>query len=1077
MPLAILKNFECNLGMESSRENTSALEQDCAKEPIHIPGSIQSHGILLALRASDLTILQVSESIVDLLALQPSELLHQPLSVLMDVRPVVEASKKLGERLPRLLNPIPIEMEIGGKGFKFDGILHRSGRVLILELERHVPDKDGYGGFGGFYEVIREVTTKIMVTESLNEVFDLTCNEVRKLTDFSRVLIYKFDDEWNGTVIAESSDGKFESLMSHRFPASDIPKQARDLYTTNWLRLVPDVDFSPSPLIPQLNPLTDQPLDLSNSALRSVSPVHVQYMKNLGQGASMSVSLLKGRKLWGLISCHHKSPVFLKYGNRVACEFIGQMVSAQIGARTETMENDHRLQLKALYDDLIITGAHYTDLAATFAENASSTLALTDARGAAICLDETPVLIGKTPDATGVKAIRKWFMQQNEDVLAVSNLEKAWPEGAQFRKTASGVLGIKIPKNKDACLFWFRPEQSEGIKWGGNPNESKSLSPDGRLQPRTSFATWLENVGNQALEWNPSEINAAKELRTSILAMALRSPGGQQRFDEAFEFRRSLAVAIEDRDSHRHDRVPEERPGDRAENRNLMAAQAIDAYPDLALVVLDDKGRLEYWSVGARNLFGYETTEAVGQSLDFLFSDDVALKDKHERLINYVREHRRCEEQLWLFRKDARSFWGKIMVTKLEGTNGELIGFSVILQDITKEKAAEEDLKATRFAAEAANQAKTAFLANISHEIRTPLGALLGFSNLMNQTGLSDEDRASLYERVSRNGLQLTNLINDLLDMAKVEAGKIIIEKLAFDLPNLLLDLEQTMSIKAAERSISFKVIIGSALPLGIVTDPTRLRQILVNLLSNAIKFTQPSGSVLLSCRAERGTLQFRVIDSGKGISEEEAGRLFKPFAQADSTVTRTHGGTGLGLFVSRRLAKALGGELSIEKTEVGKGSTFLLEIEPETVAGSNTFSALRLEKKPAARKVEKPGVLQGVNILVVDDSPDNRDLICIYLNNAGAAAKTAENGEEAVEFAMRENFDLILMDIQMPKKDGNKAMAELVNLGYRKPVIALTAHAMADERKYSLAHGFVDYLTKPIDKELLIGRIASLTK
>ena len=209
---------------------------------------------LVALRASDFTILQISENVYDLIGVHSSELLHQSLSKLMEMEPVEKASLRLGERTPRLLNPIPIEIMAFGKPKHFNGILHRSGRILILELETHVASQKGYGGFGGFYEAIRDVTSRMMVTNSLSEVFQLACDEMLNLTQFSRVLIYQFDPDWNGTVIAESRRPHAASLLHHRFPASDIPKQARDLYTTNWLRIIPNVDYKPAksyrPLIP-----------------------------------------------------------------------------------------------------------------------------------------------------------------------------------------------------------------------------------------------------------------------------------------------------------------------------------------------------------------------------------------------------------------------------------------------------------------------------------------------------------------------------------------------------------------------------------------------------------------------------------------------------------------------------------------------------------------------------------------------------------------------------------------------------------------------------------------------------------
>ncbi|MBX2993318.1 MAG: response regulator [Bdellovibrionaceae bacterium] len=1052
---------------------------DCDREPIHIPGSIQSHGILLALRYPDMTILQVSASVFDLVGVRPEELLLQPLGKLLDTEIVDRAAKRLGERSPRLLNPIPIEIKANGQSHHFDGILHRSGRTLILELEKHVAHGQRVTGFGGFYEAIREVISKIMATESLQDVFDSTCEELQRFTGFSRILIYKFDDEWNGNVLAEANDGQFDSLMHHRFPASDIPKQARELYSTNWLRLIPDVHYKPAPIVPPNNPLTDKPIDLSNSVLRSVSPVHVEYMKNLGQGASMSISLLKGRKLWGLISCHHREPLFLNYEKRVASEFIGQMVSAQIVAREDAMNTDHRLQLKIIYDDLLRKGGSFGDLAATLRANSGNLLALADASGAAICLGRGCTLIGETPSEEQCNRIRAWVHARNEEIMATDSLGTLMPQAKEFSDKASGLLAITIPGPNNSAILWFRPQQRESIAWAGNPNESKYQDADGVLHPRRSFASWLESVEGRSCRWKEAEITVVGEFRAAIIGMALREKAGPVRQDEAHDFRHSLAQSMAASAASKESR---EIPKDQVERPSTTEQAArnskflLEGFAEFAVLLVGLDGRIQSWSAGAARLTGFNQADAMGRGLDLFFADEEIQREKHQRVLSHVRLHGRCEEEMWLYRADGSSFWGKIMVSQVRNDRNEPIGYSIVLQDITKEKAAEEELKATKFAAEAANQAKTAFLANISHEIRTPLGAILGFAELMDLDSQTSEERHSLYARVKKNGEQLTILINDLLDLAKVEAGKIEVELLEVDLPGFLLDIQNSLGIKASEKSVSFEVQVEGALPVKITTDPTRLRQILVNKISNAIKFTERGGEVRLIAsmgspdRPDR--LFFRVTDTGRGMTEDEMSRLFKPFVQADASTTRKYGGTGLGLFVSQRLAKSLRGDLIIESSSRGKGSTFLTSIDPGPVEGQPTFQ--KLTKKPMAPKqtrVEDKDLF-GLRILLVDDSPDNRHLIKLYLNKAGATVESAADGVEGVDLALNQGFDVVLMDIQMPNLDGNAAMQKLRMARYTVPVIALTAHAMAEERERSLEHGFSDYLTKPINRDLLVETI-----
>ena len=1069
--------------MQNESINGPAI-QDCEKEPITIPGSVQAHGLLIAIRLSDFTILQISENVFDLIGTHSSELLHQPLSKLMALEPIENACRRLGERQPRLLTPIPLELKINGTSKHFDGILHRSGRLLILELEKHIAVENINRGFGGFYEAIRETSTQIMVADNLTEVFDLACEEVRKITGFSRVLVYKFDEEWNGTVIAESRQPSVKSLMNHRFPASDIPKQARQLYTTNWLRLIPDVNYQPSRLVPTNNPITDAPLDLSHSVLRSVSPVHLEYMRNMGQGASMSISLLKNKQLWGLISCHHPSAHFLKYDIRIACEFIGQIVSTHITGREESATVDYKLQLKGIYEDLLSRGGTFEDLIGCFRSSSFRLLALADAQGAALIIDGVCVSIGTTPSKENILKLSEWFLRTGDHLFATDSLSKVLPNAETIQSIASGLLAISIPRDVGISIMWFRPEMKDAVLWGGNPHESKiPVASEGRYSPRKSFETWMENVSGRSRKWKQTELDVVEEFRNTILNLALKNESSILSASQA-DFRTSLADAIA-----RGETTSRERDRAATLKENMMSLQHasagvsrsfFDEFVDFALVSLNSKGLVETWSAGAQRLMGYEPSTAMGSSLALFFGDEDVLGERHELILKMAQEQGRCEEELWLYRGDKTSFWGKILVTAGTNEKQKKSGFSILIQDVTKEKANEEELKATKAAAEMANQTKTAFLANISHEIRTPLGAILGFAELMKGREQNMDERDLLFEKVKRNGEQLTVLINDLLDMTKVEAGRLEIEELEFELENFLRDIRQSIEIKAAEKGSQFQVVVHS-LPGKIVSDPTRIRQIILNLSSNAIKFTESGGRIILDCSLQNspeGTLlAIRMTDSGCGMSESEMGRLFKPFSQADVSTTRKYGGSGLGLFVSQRLARAMRGDLMIERSKLGAGTTFLALVHPKAIDQTTQFSKVS-ESPPKQIQAAPPDLdLNQKRILLVDDSIDNRDLISVFLKMAGAHVECETNGQTWFKRAIDENFDVVLMDIQMPIMDGNKAMENLRERDYKKPVIALTAHAMNDERERSLALGFSAYLTKPVDRILLIQTIAKLTE
>jgi CheY-like chemotaxis protein/nitrogen-specific signal transduction histidine kinase len=394
-------------------------------------------------------------------------------------------------------------------------------------------------------------------------------------------------------------------------------------------------------------------------------------------------------------------------------------------------------------------------------------------------------------------------------------------------------------------------------------------------------------------------------------------------------------------------------------------------------------------------------------------------------------------------------------------------GFIAVASDITKLKEAKE-------AAEAASKAKTAFLANMSHEIRTPLGVVLGFCELLLLPDQSKLDRANAIDAIKRNGKLLSNIINDILDLSKIEAGKLSIEKSRVSLDDLLKDLNSLLYLEASEKGLKLSLTKEDSLPKTVITDPLRLRQILLNIVGNAIKFTE-RGFVKVRVRTEkRGSgksLVFTVTDSGRGMSSEQATKLFEPFMQADSSTVRRYGGTGLGLVLSRKLANALGGDVILAESAVDKGSSFEISIDPGTPAKADEVGET-IRSSAVAKDLANDFSLEKLNILLVEDSVDNQILVSRLLMMVGANVDTACNGKEGVSKALSNNYDLVLMDLRMPEMDGYQATKELRKNGFKRPVIALTANALKEDRMRCLAAGFDDHLGKPIDRNLLLEMV-----
>lgn len=401
-------------------------------------------------------------------------------------------------------------------------------------------------------------------------------------------------------------------------------------------------------------------------------------------------------------------------------------------------------------------------------------------------------------------------------------------------------------------------------------------------------------------------------------------------------------------------------------------------------------------------------------------------------------------------------------------------GFILVGSDVTKHKEIESELKKAKEVADSANATKSTFLANMSHEIRTPLGIILGFAELMTSSDLSSGDRAHSLEVIKRNGELLSNVIEDILDISKVEAGKLEIELIAVSYSNIMKEIESLLRLKASEKGIQFVIISDPIIPNTIQTDPLRLRQILINIIGNAIKFTH-SGSVIVKVSLNSSMkLSFMVTDSGKGITAAQAQKLFTPFTQADASTTRKYGGTGLGLVLAKNLANALGGDVVLVQSTPEFGSTFEVTIDSgrENSTLASEFDSLNAAPT-ASNSLQK---YNNLRILVVDDSPDNQIIVSRLLSKVGADVETANNGEEGVAKALAGNFALVLMDLQMPVLDGHGAVKELRRQGYLGPIVALTAHAMKEERRRCLEGGFNDHLSKPVNYDLLLQTVTRFT-
>jgi two-component system, chemotaxis family, sensor kinase Cph1 len=500
------------MNIERSAERADL--SNCALEPIHIPASIQPHGLLMVLREPGLTITQVSRNVGEYLDRSADRVLEQPLSSLLGAPEFEKIRDAVTNGQWEKVNPL--RLEVGGR--LLDGILHRHAGALILELESTAAAARSEST----RHSLRPALIALQFARTLQALCDTVVREVRHLTGFERVMLYRFDATGNGSVDSESKESFLEPYLHLHYPASDIPQQARELYLRNWLRIIPDARYVPVPIVPTLRPDTGAPLDLSCSVLRSVSPVHLEYMANMGVRASMSISLIVRDRLWGLISCaNHTAPRLVAFERRSACEVLGRLASLQIAAVEEheaeiarVSRRDTRAELAtALRVGQVLEGA---------LESPSELMRIVNADGATVLRGSEVQTCGITPSFAQIGALMDWLDQRNDlNPFSTSSLSSLYPRGAEIADVASGILTFALPGAPRRRIIWFRPEIVKNVNWGGDPRKPVETDRSMRVHPRRSFELWKEEVRFHSAPWTPADLEAAENFRRDAVEIDL----------------------------------------------------------------------------------------------------------------------------------------------------------------------------------------------------------------------------------------------------------------------------------------------------------------------------------------------------------------------------------------------------------------------------------------------------------------------------------------------------------------------------------------------------------------------------
>ncbi|WP_299700252.1 GAF domain-containing protein [uncultured Pontibacter sp.] len=493
----------------------------CGSIPLHQINLIQPHGLLLVLDKA-LRIRQVSENTDSMLGLPPDALHDQPLAAFLPDHEMRDLQQKLGQEQEQVNIPFALSFKTGQETKHFTATILPEAEQILIEME---PDQGtDEQSFLSFFQQIKYITSRIKQSDCIAAIAQTAADEFRNFTGFDRVLIYRFDPLWNGTVIGQAKTEDMSDLLGLRFPASDVPKQARDLYFKNAYRLIPAREYEPVRLQPILNPITKRFTDLTSCNLRSVAGVHLEYMGNMGISASMSLPLIIDGKLWGLISCHHKTPKYPSYQERTAMELLASITSVQLGAFEKHYNSENRAKMGGLHTRLLEQLFKEEYFANALLQGEPSMLDLLSLSGAAVLYEGQVLTAGKTPPLSKIKELASWLRRNSGDKTFVTNsLPHIYPNSKEYKDEASGLLALAINSEQVEYILGFREEVLHTVNWSGNPDQAIRMEPDGKsYHPRNSFALYQQTVQLTALPWQDEELDAAEALRSAVLGKIIR---------------------------------------------------------------------------------------------------------------------------------------------------------------------------------------------------------------------------------------------------------------------------------------------------------------------------------------------------------------------------------------------------------------------------------------------------------------------------------------------------------------------------------------------------------------------------
>ncbi|AHM59708.1 bacteriophytochrome (light-regulated signal transduction histidine kinase) [Flammeovirgaceae bacterium 311] len=513
-PDKVFKLFEDQApGFEGAVDLTN-----CDREPIHIPGGIQPHGILLVLDES-LNICQLSENAEDFFGLRNAYLLGKKLQEVIGETLADEISR----RLASLTYQQNFKLRLKEFEEPCEAVMHRNEGCIVLEILTCQPVQKNTT-----VAQYSQVLQKLQASAGVSQLCQHAAEAIKEITGFHRVMVYQFHDDDHGEVVGEALDSQLDPYMGLHYPASDIPKQARLLYLHNPVRLIPAIHYEPVALVPRENPVNDRPLNLALSVLRSVSPIHLQYLENMGVQASMSVSIILNGRLWGLFACHHQEPYQIPYALQEACYLLGRSFSSILNDKLRIEDESYRSYIRDVQAKLLERMSQAENYTVSLRDQNPTIKDLVSCSGCAICFGDDFYTLGDTPTQEQIMQLTAWLQKEvQEDVFSSRTLSGLYPAAAAFKDKASGLLAVSISRTQREYILWFRPEVIETVRWAGRPDKAVEVGADSipHLSPRKSFAIWSEEVSGASLPWKTVEEQAAKEIRGMLVDVVLRTSG------------------------------------------------------------------------------------------------------------------------------------------------------------------------------------------------------------------------------------------------------------------------------------------------------------------------------------------------------------------------------------------------------------------------------------------------------------------------------------------------------------------------------------------------------------------------